>query len=250
MIQLTPEQREALATLNEADAGIYESGSLADRLTVGHRRTQDLCHHYATPYLRTLVVAPVANLELWRKEFRKREDEPAVFGSPKASPEVWETSFPNRWPGSWIISWESMRGFIAANQRAHPRKTSKKDVIRAMSQGTVPPWPDTGTWDLVIADDSQHMAFRNTLQREVMRTIKSRHRLALSDNIPGPHPEGLWGTLNWLWPNQYPNFWNWAKDHFDIDRTETPRFTKYTVRGERVPGCSWFDVPCAVRRSS
>ena len=249
MIQLTPEQREALAVLNEADAGIYESGSLEDRLTIGHRRTLDLCHRYATPYLRTLVVAPVANLEAWRREFRKREDHPSVFGSPKASPEVWETFLPNRQPGSWIISWESMRGFIAANQRTHPRKTSKKDVTRAMGRGTVPPWTGTGTWDLVIADDSQHMAFRNTLQRQVMQTIQSRHRLALSDNATGSHPEGLWGTLNWLWPDRYPNYWNWLNTCFNVDYIKNAKFTKTEILGEKMPGSSWLDVPCAVRKA-
>jgi hypothetical protein len=257
--KLTPEDRETLATLACGNSGIFESPSFHERMRIGSERIHSVLLGSEHPEkLRVLVVAPNSDHGWWGSPQYREHQAPAgtdlpvrILGSHKADPPEWNNHLlKEQGPGIWVISWESMRGCIPAKDRKPGKKATSKDVADAMRRGTIPPWPNTGTWDLVIAEDAHHMAFRSTLQRKVLKTIKARNRLALSDNTPGSQPDGLWGVLNWLWPDRYPNHWNWLKDCFELDFIKRARFTETKILGEKVPGCSWLDVPCAVRRSS
>jgi hypothetical protein len=259
MSTLTPAQREALATLGCDTSGIFEDPSFHERMLIGSERIHSVMLQSENPEnFRVLVVAPRSDHGWWGSPRYREHQSPAgvdlpvrILGSHKADPPEWnESLLKGRGPGIWVISWESMRGRIPAKDKRPGMKLSAQDARMAMSRGTVPPWPNTGVWDLLIAQDTQHVAFRNTLQRKVLKSIKARNKLALSENAPGSHPEGLWGTLNWLWPDRYPAYWKWLTDCFEVDFHENARFTRTDVGPEKMPGASWFDVPCSVRRSS
>ena len=258
MNALTQDQRESLAVLDCDASGIFESPSFHDRLLIGSERIHSALLRSEHPEkFRVLVIAPLSDHGWWGSPRYREHQAPAgtellvrILGSHKADPPEWnEKLLQHEGPGIWVISWESMRGHIPAKDKIPSRKICGKDIVKAMRGGTIPPWPATGTWDLVIADDAQHMAFRNTLQRHVMNSIKAVNRLALSDNTPGSNPESLWGTLNWLWPDRYPAYWQWAKDCFEIEFIQKARYTETKILGEKMPGSSWFDVPCAVRKT-
>lgn len=259
MNALTDIQLETLATLACDTSGIFENRSFHERMLIGSERIRSLMLQSEYPEeLRILVIAPCSDHGWWDSpKYREHQtiedvDLPVkLLGSHKASPFDWnQPLLQNRDPGVWVISWESMRGSIPAKHRSPGNRLLTRDVEAAMHRGTIPPWHKTGIWDLVIAEDAHHMAFRNTLQRKVLRMVKARNKLALSDNTSGSHPEGLWGVLNWLWPDRYPGFWKWAKDCFEIEEIKRARFTECKFKGEKMPGCSWFDVPCAVRNPS
>lgn len=75
-------------------------------------------------------------------------------------------------------------------------------------------------WDTVICDESHRAVIRTqhvpTQVRAGFMLVRSHRRLALSGTPMRGKPEQLWGTLNWLRPDLYRSFWNWAKLYFEV----------------------------------
>lgn len=121
-------------------------------------------------------------------------------------------------------------------------------VRAAMACGDVPPWGRTGTWDLVIADESHRMARRDSINKITLKLIKALNKLAMSATFAGNKPEGAWSTLNWLWPKQYSAFWTWANTFLIVeDERISNTATIQKILGEVDPGATWLDIPCKVR---
>lgn len=258
-MKLTQEQREDLATLACDTSGIFESRSFHDRMLMGSERIHSLHLQENRPgNFRVLVVASSSDHSWWTSPKYREHQAPAgadlpvrSIGSHKADPYVWENELlkPDR-SGVWVIGWESMRGSIPVADRPDRRKTHAYQVFRAMKDGTIPPWGQTGVWDLLIVEDSRHLSFRHTLQSSVLRSIRSRNKLVLADDVPGRNPENLWVTLNWLWPDKYPSYWKWVDYCFETKKNTTCKHGPRTeVLKEKSPGCIWWDVPCAVRKN-
>lgn len=254
MYEPTHEQREALGILNCDNSGIYEHPDRDDRIRVGSERARSvyLNHESGKPF-RVLVVAPSANHEQWREtmidSLDAAEKDVQHIRSHKVSKFWWDTHLLNHEASEVsIISWENMRGQVPRNMKRSLTPT-QKEIIGAMGVGTVPPWRATGAWDLVIADDSDRMAFRSTLQASVMKMIWSHNKLALSGRAEGSHPEGLWSTLNWLWKDDFKAFWAWAEARFEMESVRMGHSIQFTEIGQELhPGARWEGVPCAVRR--
>lgn len=256
MRELTELQREALATLNCDNAGLYEHPDTEDRMLVGAERIRSVFMNAETGSdpLRVLIVAPSTRHDAWTAQLhdtlaRTVPVDIKTLGAYRSGRSAWATGpLDTTVCGVYVVSWETLRGQIPALLKTSPKPTVR-DIGRAMRIGAIPPWRDTGTWDLVIADDSDRIAFRSTLSASVIKLIASRNRLALSGRAEGSHPEGLWSTLNWLWPDEFKGFWPWAKDRFKVDPTHLGRSIKFLEIGEeRRPGARWEGVPCVVRR--
>jgi superfamily II DNA or RNA helicase len=127
-------------------------------------------------------------------------------------------------------------------------KLTVQAVREAMRCGDVPPWSQTGTWDLVIADESHRIQNRNSSNRRVLNLIQAGNKMALSGTPAGNRPEGLWATLNWLWPQRYRSFWEWASLYMIINDKQISRYdTVQEITGEKFPGSTFTDIPCVVR---
>lgn len=128
-----------------------------------------------------------------------------------------------------VVNIESMRikpvdDFLPRSRRDVLRftknfKGEKIKMVYAPENGVLPGLLDR-TWDTVVCDESQRALIRTsgvpTQVRAGFVLCKSRRRLALSGTPMRGKPEQLWGTLNWLRPNDYRSYWNWVKYYFEI----------------------------------
>lgn len=78
-------------------------------------------------------------------------------------------------------------------------------------------------WAAVIIDESQNALIRrkgiDTLTRRGMTLLPVAQdglRIALSGTPYRSRPQYLWGTLNWLEPQKFTSYWNWAATYFEI----------------------------------
>jgi hypothetical protein len=151
-------------------------------------------------------------------------------------------------PEGWVVEnpGGASRGYGSLYKGGHT--LTKQAVLAAMRQGDVPPWSRTGTWDLVIADESHRMARKSSINKITMSILKADAKLAASATPAGNKPEGMWSTLNWLWPKEYPSFWTWAKTFMEIEDSHISQdATVQKIIGEVDPGATWLDIPCKVR---
>lgn len=243
MKQLREYQQDSLAILNMGVAGLdaSEMGTGKTLVAVEWVRGRQF-----TGPPRVLVIAPINTHYGWVSTFREQFPSLAnatnansirVVGTFKKDPEGWEAML-SKSPGVFVVGWEAMRGQIIYEKDEDGNKT---DVVK---ENRTPPWHLTGTWDVVIADECHRGANRRSQTHRVLKTIKAKNKLALSGTPAGNKPEGLWATLNWLWPKKYPYFWPWANTVLDV--VPDP-FAGRKIVGEKRPGSIWDSIPVVVR---
>ncbi len=96
----------------------------------------------------------------------------------------------------------------------------------------VPQWPFLfeHDWDAIIFDEShQSLASTKNVQSKGITQVRygamqlrkklwpGGIALALSGTPARSDLKKFWGTLNWLRPDVFSSFWNWAKAHFEVD---------------------------------
>jgi hypothetical protein len=120
-------------------------------------------------------------------------------------------------PGWYLISWEMMR------------------------QGAVV----EDTFDLIVADETHKQAnYGKSDQARMIRKINSKYKIALSGTPSANRPDGIFSTLNWLWPEQYKSMWNWV-DTYWIQRRNG---AVVDLIREINPGQIIRDIPMFTRR--
>lgn len=89
------------------------------------------------------------------------------------------------------------------------------------------PYPDLFIdWAAIFADESQRALITRTPVKEeqsqtrcglgMLRIREDGMRHALSGTPFRGKLENMWGTLNWLRPDMYRSYWNWAKRYFNV----------------------------------
>jgi hypothetical protein len=189
--------------------------------------------------LRALVVAPINTHHSWEYTIKRQMPGTAVFivGTPSSDEPNWKrltSSF--KLGGVYIIGWEAMHGWV------EKVKDPAGDVVGEISH--VPPWQLAGTFDLVVADECHRMQNRKSMSAKVLKHIDTVRRLAMSGTPAGNRKEGLWSTLNWLWPAKYPYFWPWINETM-ITRPDP--YKKIAIEGEVEPGSTIRDIPSYTR---
>lgn len=215
---------------------------------------------------RVLVVAPATMPRHWEATFAEQFPTMAekgflhVVGTHRGDPEGW-ARITKKQPGVFIMSWNAMHGGVpedirrkaskGRNRIRKEPKVTKASVLRAIKEGSVPPWTRSGTWDLVILDEAHRACNRNGVPRYVLKCLKADKFLALSATPGGGRPEGLWALLNIVWPKLYPNFHEWADRHFEKEESVYysggQKRTVEKIGREKFPGAVWRGVPAAVR---
>lgn len=250
-----PHQYDTIRRLKKDTSGLVASGLGSGKTLVGAERIRDI------PGLpRVLCIAPVNTHDQWidtvGEQFPSLVGTPYLrkVGTPKTDPDGW-AMLTSKKPGFYVIGWEAMRGTLGLEvRRQNSRKTTKdpgitQDALRAaMKTGQVPPWNRTGTWSMVILDEVHRIQNRGSLNKKVLAFIKTERKLALSATPAGNAFEGLWSILNWLWPKQYRSFWKWADTFLVLEEKNINQHdTVKVIVGEKDPGVTWSDIPCAVR---
>lgn len=86
--------------------------------------------------------------------------------------------------------------------------------------------------------DESHKAFgsltvvKGTLWGKGLKRITTTRRYAVTGTPfgKGGRLQGMFGTLHWLWPDEFTSFWRWAEEHFYIEEEE---FYVQGGRGQR-----------------
>lgn len=83
------------------------------------------------------------------------------------------------------------------------------------------------TWAAVVVDES-HKAFgsltvvKGTLHGKGLKRLKTERRYACTGTPfgKGGRLQGFFGTLHWLWADEFTSFWRWAETYFQIEEDE------------------------------
>lgn len=254
VLTLRPYQEESIKRLLRSHSGLDASEMGTGKTLVGTELLRAMGIQGRVP--RVLIIAPVNTHRQWVNSFAGQYPKLAgskylrVVGTAKSDPESW-AMMTKRQPGVYIITWEAMRGTVPKRLYGHlydGNKVTVRAIKAAMKDGYVPPWTRTGTWDLVIADESHRLKNKGSTNKKVIKMIKSNRRHASSGTPAGNKPEGLWSTLNWLWPEEYKSFWDWAERYLIVKETKIGyNETRKEIIGEKHPGSAISDVPAYVR---
>lgn len=82
-------------------------------------------------------------------------------------------------------------------------------------------------WGAVVVDES-HKAFgsltvvKGTLHGKGLKRIEANYRYACTGTPfgKGGRLQGFFGTLHWLWPDEFTSFWRWAETYFHVEEEE------------------------------
>jgi ATP-dependent helicase STH1/SNF2 len=164
-----------------------------------------------------VVVCPLNTFESWTREITGQYPGMPVRILASDKGNVANFARLNRGePGFYLIGWEMMR-------------TGALTGVSA---------------DLVIADETHKQAnYGKSLQSLLIRHLNSRYKLALSGTPAANKPEGIFATLNWLWPKQYSSYWKWIERYW---RTMRDGAVVELVR-ELKPGQIIKDIPMFTR---
>ena len=88
----------------------------------------------------------------------------------------------------------------------------------------------TGGWAAVIADESHRLlgslsVVKSNLMGEglALLPLRSDRLLRAVTGTPfgrGGRVYGMFGTLHWMWRDEYTSFWRWAEHHFEVEVKE------------------------------
>lgn len=85
-------------------------------------------------------------------------------------------------------------------------------------------WPDLFCieWDTIVADESHRAVIKATGDPSATRVgftrLRGRHKIAMSGTPMRGKPHQLWGTLNWLRPREFSNYWDWVGKYWDTSQ--------------------------------
>jgi hypothetical protein len=253
--KLRPYQEDTVRRLKKHKSGLVGSGLGSGKTLMAVEMIR-----FLDDLSRTLVIAPINTHDQWIStaagQFPSLQGTPYLrqVGTPLSDPEGWKMLLTKQ-PGFYVIGWEAMRGDLSlAMRQAGSSKKVKKPAITqealkaGVRNGTIPPWPKTGTWDMVVLDESHRIQNRDSLNKKTLTLIKANRKLALSATPAGNLHDGLWSTLNWLWPTEYRSFWKWAETFLVIQDKHINQYdTVRQITGEKDPGATWAAIPCAIR---
>jgi len=188
------------------------------------------------PYL--VVTTKTATETVWARELLRWLDDGTVVNFPDgrtARQRVWdeikaEPSLHNTWvvvhpqmvsTKSWWICGQCGRETPVRHKKElvcehDPRRTKTRHEHE---------WPELfqREWGAILLDESQNALIRRrgtpTQVRNGMMLLRTRPdglRVASSGTPMRSKPQLLWGTLNWLRPDEFRGYWQWVETYFNV----------------------------------
>lgn len=164
-----------------------------------------------------IVVCPLNTFTSWKNTVQEQQPDMPVYYLKAGTKTVANFAKLARGDrGYYLIGWEMMRTGAVTGQKA----------------------------DLIIADETHKQAnFNKSDQARFIREFSSPLKLALSGTPAANKPEGIFSTLNWLWPKQYHSFWKWTEKYWRQVRNGAV----FTIVREIKPGQVVADIPMFTR---
>jgi hypothetical protein len=206
------------ADLKEALDGEHESWFISYEMSLG-KTLVSVEYYKAHPDIKTvIVVLPLNTRKSWEKEIESQAPGTPVYRLENTKDLVANFGYLKKQkPGWYLIGWELMRS------------------------GAI-----TGSYaDLIIADETHKQANYGKSDTSIfIQTLNSKYKLALSGTPAANKPEGIFATLNWLWPEKYSSYWKWVQDFFYIRQNGAV----FDIQREKKPGSIIADIPMFSRR--
>lgn len=167
-----------------------------------------------------LIVAPQITFDGWETAVLTQTDGEHqlrwIKNSSKAGVAALEDFYAGV-PGWYFVTWQLMRGGTLFETKA----------------------------DLVIADEVHEIQNAGTSSQNILiKKIESTYRLGLSGTAAGNKQEGIFGTIEWLWPKVFTSYWKWLKRNFFLAGSG---YAMKPIR-EKKPGQVTGELPFYVRR--
>jgi len=164
-----------------------------------------------------VIVCPLNTFESWTKTIQEQIPDMPVFELKAGNKDVKNFGYLARGDrGFYLIGWEMMRTGALTGTKA----------------------------DAVVADETHKQAnYGRSDQSIMLREFTSKLKCALSGTPAANKPEGIFATLNWLWPQQYKSFWNWTQQYWRQIRNGAV----FTITRELKPGQVIKDIPMFTR---
>lgn len=87
-----------------------------------------------------------------------------------------------------------------------------------------------GGWSWVIVDESHRLLGSLTVAKSnlkgegltllPLRPVAQKRALSGTPFGKGGRVQGMFGTLHWMWPDEYTSFWRWAERYFEVEEDE------------------------------
>jgi SNF2 family DNA or RNA helicase len=131
---------------------------------------------------RTLVVAPLSVLDVWREHFAEWAPELTVAVlDPKDRNDLFKQNV-----DVYIVHWDSLRLMPGLNKRQ---------------------------WFHVIADEAHRAKNRKAQMTQALKRIRADNKTACTGTPAEDKPHDIWSILNWLWPKKYTSYWRFYNEH-------------------------------------
>jgi len=120
------------------------------------------------------------------------------------------------------------RHWILCNYHMLRLENATRDAHGSRVPGATRMWPFLFDmdWEGIICDEGQRYLLTRTSKAKDQSSQRSGagklivanngFKLVLSGTPFRGRPENYWGILNWLWPKNYPGYWSWVEQYFEI----------------------------------
>ena len=215
---LRPDQRVGVAWVA---AGYRGAGLVADE--PGSGKTLEIIGGIIEADVegQVLVACPRVSVKtVWFNELRRWAPDERVYimrGTRAKRQRVLDRFLEDPAPRKWLITvMESLR-----------IKEEKDDNGKPKFAGYEYPGLFQNFWGAVVVDES-HKAFgsltvvKGTLHGKGLKRLFTGRRYACTGTPfgKGGRLQGFFGTLHWLWPDEYTSFWRWAETYFNVEEEE------------------------------
>lgn len=181
-----------------------------------------------------LIFAPKTALRsVWEREIKRWLPNAAVFVA-TGTKSARQKAIKDFWESHYAEGHEDQMSFLVCNTEMVRIKTfyecpkddcDGKDemcsVVEDHTSTDVPAFPELfeTIWESLVCDES-HLALlgRKTQTRKGFVKLYAMNKIAISGTPYRGKLEKFWGVLNWLNPEVFTSYWNWAKSYFEVSK--------------------------------
>lgn len=84
----------------------------------------------------------------------------------------------------------------------------------------------TVDWDVIITDEAHRLANPNTKLYKALKSLRARHRFALTATPVMNKPEDMYGIINWIRPGSLGNYYGFLNRYIVKDMWGSPKYYK------------------------
>jgi len=169
---------------------------------------------------RVLIICPGIALYNWKEQYETWLKEPCIVldGTPKQRAEKLKN-----WTHGLVITFDTLK-LINRKTSKNSNKTTKTGELLHILKFDI---------DAVIVDEFHRARNRKTLTTKALFKLipKIPHKIALTGTPAYAKNEDIWTMLHFLYPNLFPNYWEFIQEYFETRSKWTPNGNAQEIIG-------------------